>query len=250
MIMEKIVKLTDKNIIEEHICCGFSDKKCKYGYQAKKDWLKARFKDGFVFKKVDIRGKVFIEYVPAEKAWVPIDAPNYMVINCFWVSGRYKGTGQGKRLLQECINDSKDKDGIVVISSDKKRPFLNDKKFFKMQGFELCDTAEPYFELWYKPLKCDALKPKFKDCTRNAVCDNKDGLTLYYTNACPFTEYYAAELEVIAAEKCYKIKVEKIDTLEKAQNHCVPFTHYGIFKDGKFVTQHILNKKNFEKFIE
>ncbi|MFB6364074.1 histidine phosphatase family protein [Paenibacillus elgii] len=35
------------------------------------------------FCALDAKGKVFIEYLPAENAWVPIDAPHYMFINCF-----------------------------------------------------------------------------------------------------------------------------------------------------------------------
>lgn len=56
----KIVQLTDDNINEEHICCAISDKKCKEGYEAKKQWLRNQFIDGYVFKKFDVRGKVFI----------------------------------------------------------------------------------------------------------------------------------------------------------------------------------------------
>ncbi len=63
----KILKLTDKNIQDEHICCAISDKKSSNGYQKKKEWLKTEFKNGYTFKKVDVRGKVFIEYVPINK---------------------------------------------------------------------------------------------------------------------------------------------------------------------------------------
>lgn len=247
--MEDIIKLDEHNIDEEHICCAFSDKKSKIGYEAKKKWIKDQFAEGFVFKKLDVRGKVFIEYIPAENAWSPIDAPGYMMINCFWVSGQYKGKGNGKRLLNECLKDSHGKNGLVAISSSKKQPFLSDKKFFQKQGFELCDTAEPYFELWHKKLKEDAPSPRFKKCAKDGICDNKDGLTVYYTNGCPFTEFYVAELEMVATKKGYKIKMVKIETKEQAQNHFVPYTNYGIFKDGKFVTQHILNEKYFDKFI-
>lgn len=247
--MEDIIKLDEHNIDEEHICCAFSDKKSKIGYEAKKKWIKDQFAEGFVFKKLDVRGKVFIEYIPAENAWSPIDAPGYMMINCFWVSGQYKGKGNGKRLLNECLKDSQGKNGLVAISSSKKQPFLSDKKFFQKQGFELCDTAEPYFELWHKKLKEDAPPPRFKKCAKDGICDNKDGLTVYYTNGCPFTEFYVAELEMVATKKGYKIKMVKIETKEQAQNHFVPYTNYGIFKDGKFVTQHILNEKYFDKFI-
>ncbi|MEM9982573.1 MAG: hypothetical protein AAF734_08760, partial [Bacteroidota bacterium] len=61
----EIIQLNENNIADEHICCAISDKKCQTGYQAKKDWLKQQFKEGYVFKRYDVRGKVFIEYVPA-----------------------------------------------------------------------------------------------------------------------------------------------------------------------------------------
>ncbi len=58
---------------------------------------------------------MFIEYGSAEKAWIPVTAPNYLMINCFWVSGKYKGSGHGKALLQHAINDAKrqGRDGLV-----------------------------------------------------------------------------------------------------------------------------------------
>lgn len=248
--MERIIQLTSENIGNEHICCAIADKKCKEGYEAKKSWVKDQLNEGFTFKKLDVRGKVFIEYIPAENAWCPVDAPDYMLINCFWVSGQFKGKGYGKMLLNECLSDSENKNGIAVVSSPKKQPFMADKKFFLKQGFELCDTAEPYFELLYKPLKENALVPRFKDCAKKGECDNKEGLTVYYSNGCPFTEYYVAELEVVAAEKGYKIKCVKIESKEQAQNHFVPYTNYSVFRDGKFLTQHILNEHYFEKFIK
>lgn len=85
----KFITLTKENIDKEHICCAFSDKKCKVGYELKKEWLKREFDNGYVFRRLDERAKVFMEYVPAEKAWIPVEAPNYLMINCFWVSGQY-----------------------------------------------------------------------------------------------------------------------------------------------------------------
>ncbi len=248
----QIVQLTEENILDEHICCAISDKKCRDGYNAKKEWLKKQFKDGYVFKKLNVRGKVFIEYVPAEKGWVPVEAPGYMLINCFWVSGQFKNQGHGKDLYQECVNDAKDQDknGIVVVVGKKKQPFMSEKKFFQKQGFELCDIAEPYFELWYKPFKKDAPVPKFKEIAKKGECDVKEGLSVYYTNACPFTEYYVnTELARVAKEKGFKLSINKLETREQAQNHFVPHTIYSVFHDGKFVTQHILNERYFERFI-
>ena len=57
------------------------------------------FGNGYIFRRLDERAKVFIEYGPAEKAWIPVTAPNYLMIGCFWVSGKYKNKGHGKALL-------------------------------------------------------------------------------------------------------------------------------------------------------
>ena len=248
--MEQIKKLTEKNISTEHICCAISDKKCVVGYQEKKTWLKNQFQDGYVFKKLDVRGKVFIEYVPAEKGWVPIIAPDYMLINCFWVSGRYKGQGYGKALYDHCVQDANNMNGIVVVVGDKKKPFMSEKKFFVKQGFELCDTAEPYFELWYKAFKNDAPVPRFKEIAKQGKSDINEGIAIYYTAACPFTDYYVKDLEQLAKKKGYKVKSIHLKTKEQAQNHFVPHTIYSVFQDGKFVTQHIINEKYFDKFIK
>lgn len=247
----QLITLDKTNIQDEHICCAFTNKKCAEGYQAKKDWLKRQFKDGYTFKKFNIRGKVFIEYVPAEKGWVPIIAPNYMLINCFWVSGRYKGNGLGTKLYQACLEDAQSKDGLVVVTATKKQPFMAEKKFFQKYGFQRCDTARPYFELWYKPFKESAAIPKFKAIAKAGVCDVKDGLSVYYTNACPFTEYYTnVELVKSATARSIPIQVHKLRTREQAQNHFVPHTIYSVFYNGKFITQQMLTEKSFDKFIK
>ena len=120
--MEKIIQLTPDNINKEHICCAISDKKCSESYEAKKNWLKKEFENGYIFRRVDARAKVFIEYGPAEKGWIPVSASNYLLVNCFWVSGQYKGKGYGKELLQLALNDaqSQNKHGLVTVTGTKK----------------------------------------------------------------------------------------------------------------------------------
>lgn len=62
------IHITEENIDKEHICCAMSGKQSL----AKKEWLKQRFNEGLVFYRSEERGKCFIEYIPAENAWVPI----------------------------------------------------------------------------------------------------------------------------------------------------------------------------------
>jgi len=246
----EFITLDNQNIDNEHICCAFSDKKCSEGYLAKKEWLKNRIKEGYTFKKLNVKHKVFIEYGLAEKSWMPVNAPNYMLINCFWVAGSFKGSGLGKQLLEECIKDSVNCNGIVVLCSDKKKPFLSDKKFFTKQGFEIADTAQPYFELLYLKESDEAPIPKFLDSARKGKCGNTSGLTVYYSNACPYTEYYVNdELKGLAGEKAVPIQINKITSREQARKLPVPFSIYSVFYNGHFITHEILSRKRFEKVI-
>ena len=122
------VSLDDQTLQDHHICCAMSDKKCADGYAAKKAWLRTQFSNGYRFHKADVRGKVFIEYVPIEQSWLPLSGRNFMVINCFWVSGKFKRQGHGTALLQQCLRGSADLDGVIAVSSDKKRHFYDRSK--------------------------------------------------------------------------------------------------------------------------
>ena len=64
----QFITLNKKNIAEEYICCAFSSKEAVEGYEMKKAWLTKEFENGYVFRRLDARAKVFIEYVAAEKA--------------------------------------------------------------------------------------------------------------------------------------------------------------------------------------
>ena len=85
------IKLTLENLEKEHICCAISNNK-DVQVASKKAWLAERLKEGLVFLKSVERGKCFIEYIPAENAWVPVEADGYMHINCFGFRARLRGT--------------------------------------------------------------------------------------------------------------------------------------------------------------
>lgn len=245
---EEIITVNEKNVKDEHICCAISDKKCIEGYNAKKDWLTEQFKHGFTFKKLNVRHKVFIEYGPAEHSLEPIHADGYNLIQCFWVAGSYKGKGHARKLYEECEKDSANKNGLVVVCGDKKRPFLSDKKFFMHMGFELVDTAPPYFELWYKKGTPSAPTPSFFESAKLATVKDNGGLTIFYSSRCPYTDYYVnREMVEIAKSHNLPIDVHFVDTSEKAKQLPVPFSIFSLFYKGKFVTHELLTKKRFEK---
>lgn len=248
-----IKDVTLENLQQEHICCaiGAASKDC--GLAAKKTWLSERMAEGLAFKKLDARGKVFIEYLPAEVAWAPIVAEGYMYVNCFWVSGAFKGNGHANRLLEACIADAKGKGkkGLVVLSSKKKMPFLSDPKYLKYKGFRLADTAAPYFELLYLPFEGDAAdeQPRFLDCCRTGTLP-KSGYVLYYSHQCPHTAKYAPLVAELAKSKGVDFELIHIADAAAAKAAPSPFTTYALFKDGHFVTNEILSDTKFLKMLE
>lgn len=245
----ELISLTPENLEKEHICCAISNNS-DIQVVSKKDWLRQRLEEGLVFLKGNVRGKCFIEYIPAEFAWAPMEAPNFMYIDCLWVSGQFKGHGYSKLLLAACIADSKakGKDGLVALSSKKKMGFLSDPKYMAYQGFQVADTADPYFELLYLPFREDAQKPRFRDCVGKTDSMGK-GFTLYYTHQCPFTAKYVPILEDMAKECNVPFRAVHIVSREDAQNAPIPFTTFALFHDGEFVTHEILSEKKFEKIL-
>ena len=253
--MANFITLNSENISTEHICCAISDKKCADSYQAKKDWLKKEFNNGYVFRRLDARAKVFIEYGPAEKAWVPIHAPNYLNINCFWVSGRYKKNGHGKTLLNFAISDAKEqgKQGLVTVVGTKKFHFMSDTKWLLGQGFEEVERISSGFSLLALKFTGDAENPRFNDSVKSGECPDKEGIVVYYSNRCPFAEFHAKASIVETAEKRnLPLKVIKLKTMEEAQNAPSPATIFSLFKDGKFVTTDlsICLDSRFDKVLE
>jgi ribosomal protein S18 acetylase RimI-like enzyme len=253
--MEKLITLDKTNIAKEHICCAISDKKCKESYELKKNWLKNEFENGYVFRRIDARAKVFMEYGPAEKAWVPVEAPNYLLMNCFWVSGQYKGQGYAKELLRLSIEDAKSqgKDGLVTVVGTNKFHFMSETKWLLKQGFETCEKLSSGFSLLVKRIKLDANNPVFKDSVRTGECEDKNGLVIYYSNRCPFSEYHVTNSMVETAEKRkLPLKVFKLDTMEKAQSAPSPATIFSLFYNGKFVTTDlsVCMDSRFDKIIK
>lgn len=249
------ITLTPDTIDTEHICCAFSDKKCKEGYAQKKAWLKKEFANGYVFRRLNERAKVFLEYVPAENAWIPVDAAGYLMLNCFWVSGQYKGHGHAKALLQSALDDarSQGKHGLVTVVGTKKFPFMSDTKWLLRQGFETVEQLPDSFSLLALKLNAAAPSPAFKPCVKSGGCPDTDGLVVYYTDRCPYPDYYVRNLLAPLAEnKGIPLKIIKLETMEEAQAAPTPATIFTLFYNGKFITTDlsVCMESRFDKLVK
>jgi len=237
--MKNFIQLNQKNIAEEHICCAFSDKKCADSYQAKKDWLKKEFNNGYVFRRLDERAKVFIEYGAAETAWVPITATGYLNVNCFWVSGKYKKNGYGKALLKTALDDAKaqNKNGLVTVVGTKKFHFMSDTKWLLRQGFEEVERIPSGFSLLVKKVNDKAANPSFNKSVKSGECKDKEGIVVYYSNRCPYSEFHSkTSLVETTNKRNLPLKIIKLKTMKQVQSAPSPATIFSLFYNGKFIT--------------
>jgi GNAT superfamily N-acetyltransferase len=236
-----IITLSPDTLQKEHICCAISDKKCAEGYAAKKQWLADEYGRGYRFSRLDERGKVFIEYGPSEHAWMPVVAPGWMVMGCFWVSGQFKGHGHGKALLATAMDEvaKQGRTGLVAVAGKKKMQFQSDGEWLLRQGFREVDALDSGFSLL--ALEVDGASssecPRFAESARNGLVPNSSGVTVYYSNRCPFTDFH---VNVSLKETCEKRNltptIVKLDSLEAAQAAPTPATIFSLFIDGRFVT--------------
>ena len=247
--MNEYINLDLNNIDEEHICCAIGDSKHQDGVDRKKEWIKGKLKDGHVFRKLNARGKIFIEYEPIETAWAPVTGKNYEYIYCLWVAGSFKGKGIARELLEYAIQDAKDKkmSGICTLVSQKKKPFLGEKKFFEHFGFKVVDSIQDY-ELMALSFDSSEL-PKFTDSARAMKIEEQD-FTIYYSNECPYVEYEVKELSDYAKSKNIPLNFVKIDSLEKAKKAPCIINNWANFYKGEFISNTILNANALEKLLK
>lgn len=242
------ISLTADNLEREHVCCAIADKKHQLGVDAKKAWLSERIGEGHVFRKLNAKGKVFIEYAPLEKAWVPVLGENYTYIYCLWVSGSYKGKGHGKALLEYSIADAKaqGRSGVCVISSNKKKPFLSDRRFMESFGFRTVDTAgEDYLLL---ALSFDGTAPRFAENAKQQRIDG-NSLTIYYGMQCPYIRNCIEQIDCCCKAHGIPLELRAVDTLEKAKAVPCVFNNWAVFYGGRFETVHLLNEGYLKKLL-
>ncbi|MFR1478695.1 MAG: N-acetyltransferase family protein [Hydrogeniiclostridium mannosilyticum] len=122
------------------------------GVEAKRAWLAQRLREGHVFRKLDTKGVVFIEYAPLETAWAPVEGENYLYIYCLWVSGEFKGKGYGRHLMEYCLADAKSREIRCVYAGCRKQRPGSDQAFAAKHGFETVDTTRAAIGCWPAPL--------------------------------------------------------------------------------------------------
>ncbi|WP_411895114.1 GNAT family N-acetyltransferase [Winogradskyella sp. A2] len=244
----KLVEVTPKNVLQETFFCIKNTK--IQGFKDKEAWFKKRYKEGLrikILKNEHDKMLGFIEYVPASKAWRPIDAENYMFIHCTYIySKKERQKGYGAMMIEDAEKDAKAQgmDGICVMTS--KGGWLADKSLFEKNGFKEIATKDR-FELLAKTWTKGAKPPQFYDWSQQQK--KYKGWHLVYADQCPWNEKSASALLNVAMDYGIDLKVSKINTVQQAKKAPSGFGVFNLLYNGKLLDDHYLSATRFKNIL-
>ena len=243
------IDLTPENLADEHLCCIIRSKKPHSGVEAKRQWLAERLREGHVFRKLDEKGTVFIEYAPLETAWVPVVGDNYLYIYCLWVTGSHKGKGYGRALLESCLADAraKGKSGVCMLGAEKQKAWLSDQSFARRFGFVVADTTETGYQLL--ALSLDGTLPRFTPGAKRGIIDRQE-LTIYYDAQCPFIHQCVEKIAAFCEAGGIPLSLVRVDSLAQAKALPCPFNNFAVFYRGQFQTVNLLDEAAVRRLLK
>jgi len=251
----EIIDITPENEGQYDLFCKKSKRK-EEGYQAKKSWFKERYQEGLRMKVLYVKerkmtSRGFIEYVPGEFSWRAVNAPGYMVIHCLWVVGKWKKKGFGKMLLEACIEDAKKQGMLGVAMPTNEGTWVTGKKLLLKNGFEVVDAAPEGFELVVKRFKKDAPLPSFPKNWDERQKRYKKGMTVFYTNQCPYLPEAVEFTKTAAEEIGIPFKAIELKTAKEVQEKS-PSSYgvFGIVYEGKLLSYLYLKKEEIQKRVQ
>ena len=125
------------------------------------------------------------------------------------------------------------------------------KDIFVKKGFELADKVEPDFELMAKKLEKEAPWPKFKRNRDKALEKYRRGLTILWSDQCPYIAKSVGEIAEIVEDR-YGIQANFIEIKDHrmAQNSPSPYAIFSLIYDGELLAFHPISSKRFMNIMD
>ena len=141
------INLTEENVSDEHLCCIIRSRKSHPGITAKREWLSDRLKEGHVFRKLNVKGTVFIEY-----------APGYLsreISIIIYTACGLSGSIKGKVMENSCWNTVSQtpkqiKNPVYVFSEQgSRKPGSQIKPLYKVMDFKSQILLKAAISCWH-----------------------------------------------------------------------------------------------------
>ena len=245
----KLVDITPENVMEHGLFCIKNVKNPEF--VLKKDWFQQSFKEGLRIKILyndDGKQIGFIEYLPADFAWRPVEAPGYMFIHCMFIYLiKDKEKGYGSFLMQACEEDARRQNmkGVCVMTSNG--TFIADKRLFQKNGYTETDKLERY-ELMVKKFNSVSKDPQLIDWTKDR--EKFQGWHLIYADQCPWHHKSVEALKEVAQEAGIDLKIKKLKTWQEAKSAPSGFGVFSLLYNGKLLEDHYLSATRFKNILK
>jgi len=243
----EIKDLTPENITDYGVC-GYKDIAKHLELRRKVEWFKEYYPKGLRIKIILSKNGSYqgmIEYIPGKYAHRPVDAEEYMFIHCIFAGfkNEFKNKGYGSFLIDECINDAKNKNmhGVAVVT--RKGSFMAKKDIFIKKGFEIVDEAKPDFELLALKFNDNIKSPKFKEMK---LYKQGKGLTIIRSPQCPYSVKNVDAILKTAKIMNIKTNLDELKDSASAQLTPCAFGTFCIIYNGEVISHHPISNTRFE----
>ncbi|MBV7377797.1 hypothetical protein [Maritimibacter dapengensis] len=247
--MSNLITVTPDTLEEHGFFCKMSARK-SHAWQAKRDWLLARFSEGLELRLLGGKQRGFVEFMPAARCWRAIEnADDLMAIHCLWVVGKSKGKGHARALMEEVERTAHVRGfkGVTVLAS--KGNWLAKPEVFAHFGYETVEEAAPGFSLMVKrfaPGPAPRLSGSW--AAKAAACG--PGLTVLRSAQCPYLEDAAEHVKTFAAAQVIPFKDVRLESAADIRTRAPsPYGVYALVRDGRLVAYHYLLPKDLAQVL-
>lgn len=255
------VRLTEDNFTDIICCPGgleVKDKEFRGELYKTIEWRKEMLKRGMrgfvAYKDGTARG--FIEYMPAEVAPFPIEAPGSAVLMCY----HYAAEKEEEHLpievemIERVLDDTRNSyDGLVTLGWENPVHFPID--LLEEIGFETVEQDEYISLMWYDFGK-GGTEPKMlcSDYTPKDLSNRgKISVELGYSSRCPYSIHNRATMDEVISEldtDNIDYIIHRIDTKEEAIRWAISSWNWDwLFINGKEVPGYKMRKEELKEKI-
>jgi hypothetical protein len=243
-----IIEVGASNLDEYPQVICFINPKHTY-FHKKIEWLREQCKNGLKIKLLFVKGEKkpigFIEYVPGEFCWRPVDAKGYLFIHCLWTYGKKnQRQGLGSLLIREVEKDAKNLSGVSVITSDN--AFMADKSIFLKNGYSIISGYG----------KEQLLAKRFKDVPPPTLNDwqkelgKYPGLSIVYSRQCPWVARFIEEIQPMLAEKNLHPHITELTTAAQAQKAPSLYGVFNLIYNGRLLADRYISTTRFANILK
>ncbi|MBT8205374.1 MAG: GNAT family N-acetyltransferase [Eudoraea sp.] len=244
-----ICDITPENVEQETVFCIKNVK--SPGFQHKKKWFIKRYQKGLrihILKGFDGKMAGFIEYLPGNVAWRPVNAESYMFIHCLFVyPKKYKNQGYGSALVQEAeaVARKAGYSGLCTLSS--KGAWMSNSDLFMKLGFNSI-AKRGRFELLCKKWNAETPDPEIRNWELQQ--SRYQGWHLVYADQCPWHDKSVEALWNTAQDHGIDLQITRLESAAEAQQAPSGFGVFSLLRDGKLLEDHYLSATRFKNILK